>query len=63
MNILQRNAGQVAALDIGLKPTTLLEPIKKSMKLVYLLGADESNFKRSDFADGVFIVYQGMFIC
>ena len=52
----------MAALDLGLKPISQLEQIKKSLKLVYLLGADESNFKRSDFAENAFIIYQGIFI-
>uniref|UniRef100_A0A914DSF9 NADH-ubiquinone oxidoreductase 75 kDa subunit, mitochondrial n=1 Tax=Acrobeloides nanus TaxID=290746 RepID=A0A914DSF9_9BILA len=59
LNILHRSAGQVAALDLGLKPASALESVKKSIKLVYLLGADELKFKRSDFADNAFIIYQG----
>uniref|UniRef100_A0AC34EZQ5 NADH-ubiquinone oxidoreductase 75 kDa subunit, mitochondrial n=1 Tax=Panagrolaimus sp. ES5 TaxID=591445 RepID=A0AC34EZQ5_9BILA len=59
LNILQRNAGQVAALDLGYKPISEFEKNKKNIKFVYLIGADEHNLKRSDFAEDVFIVYQG----
>uniref|UniRef100_A0AC35FZD4 NADH-ubiquinone oxidoreductase 75 kDa subunit, mitochondrial n=1 Tax=Panagrolaimus sp. PS1159 TaxID=55785 RepID=A0AC35FZD4_9BILA len=59
LNILQRNAGQVAALDLGYKPMSEFEKNKKNIKFVYLIGADEHNLKRSDFGDDVFIVYQG----
>ena len=56
---MHRTTGHVAALDLGYKPISELDKIKKNIKFLYLVGADEHNFKRSDFADDVFIVYQG----
>eukprot|EP01137_Pigoraptor_chileana_P010433 Opistho-2@60063 len=51
LNVLQRAAGQVAALDIGYRPTAVAgEP-----KLLYLLNADETVSPRA----GSFVVYQG----
>jgi len=59
VNILHRTTGHVAALDLGYKPISQFDKVKKNIKFLYLLGADEHDFKRSDFADDVFIVYQG----
>uniref|UniRef100_A0A7E4WAC4 NADH-ubiquinone oxidoreductase 75 kDa subunit, mitochondrial n=1 Tax=Panagrellus redivivus TaxID=6233 RepID=A0A7E4WAC4_PANRE len=59
LNVLHRSTGSVAAFDLGYKPVSQLEKVKKSLKLVYLIGADETKFKRSDFADDAFIIYQG----
>jgi NADH dehydrogenase (ubiquinone) Fe-S protein 1 len=59
LNILHRNAGQVAALDLGYKPISAFDKIKKSIKFLYLIGSDEHEYKRSDFGEDVFIVYQG----
>jgi len=58
LNILQRNAGQVGALDIGYKPG--VAALKgKTIKFLYLLGADEGLVGRNDVAKDAFIVYQG----
>uniref|UniRef100_A0AC34RNE3 Uncharacterized protein n=1 Tax=Panagrolaimus sp. JU765 TaxID=591449 RepID=A0AC34RNE3_9BILA len=59
LNILHRTTGHVTALDLGYKPISKFEGIKKSVKLLFLVGADEHSFKRSDFDEDVFIVYQG----
>ncbi|KAI6199941.1 NADH-ubiquinone oxidoreductase 75 kDa subunit, mitochondrial [Aphelenchoides besseyi] len=60
LNVLQRNAGHVAALDIGYKSFDKFTPEqKKQTKLLYLLGADDAGIQRSDFHEDVFIIYQG----
>jgi len=60
LNVLQRNAGQTAALDIGYKSFDKFdEAHKKKTRVLYLLGADETNLKRSDFGAETFIIYQG----
>lgn len=51
--------GQVAALELGYKPFQKFAAVRKQCKFVWLLGADERQYSRSDFADDVFIVYQG----
>lgn len=61
LNVLHRNAGAVAAFDLGFKPFSAFASAKKTAKLVYLLGVDEHQFKRSDFAKDVFIAYQGIY--
>uniref|UniRef100_A0A915AES1 NADH-ubiquinone oxidoreductase 75 kDa subunit, mitochondrial n=1 Tax=Parascaris univalens TaxID=6257 RepID=A0A915AES1_PARUN len=60
VNILQRNASQVGALDLGYKggvETILSSP--KPIKLLYLLGADEGVISRRDLDKEAFVVYQG----
>lgn len=60
VNILHRSTGHVTAMDLGYKPISKFNSEKKkNAKLVYLLGSDEHSFKRSDFNEDVFIVYQG----
>uniref|UniRef100_A0A914X1D5 NADH-ubiquinone oxidoreductase 75 kDa subunit, mitochondrial n=1 Tax=Plectus sambesii TaxID=2011161 RepID=A0A914X1D5_9BILA len=60
VNVLQRVAGQVAALDIGYKPSVeALREGKKSIKLLFLLGADEASVSRRDIGSDTFVVYQG----
>lgn len=54
MNVLQRNASQVAALDLGYKATGA--PAGAAPKLVYLLGADSVPQEQ---LKGAFVVYQG----
>lgn len=47
-NVLQRNAAQVAALDIGYKSLDKLTPEeKKQIRFLYLLGSDDSGLKVS----------------
>ncbi|CAD5224765.1 unnamed protein product [Bursaphelenchus okinawaensis] len=59
-NVLQRNAGQTAALDIGYKSLDKLSAEeKKKIKLLYLVGSDENNLKREEFHPDVYIIYQG----
>lgn len=65
-NVLHKAAARVGALDIGFAPpdptfrlSHLMEKIqKKSVKAVYLLGADELDFQKLKAADP-FIIYQG----
>lgn len=58
--MLQRSAGQTAALDLGYKSFDKFdEGKKKQTKLLYLLGADEIELKRSDLNPDTFIIYQG----
>lgn len=57
LNILHTNASQVAALDIGYSST--VEEVKQAQpKILFLLGADDANIKKEDFAN-TFIVYIG----
>jgi len=59
LNILQRNAGKVAAMDLGYKPLSFAKSQMKQYKFVYLIGADETGLTRQDFHEDAFIVYQG----
>ena len=52
-NVLQRWAGQTAALDIGYNATAA----KGNAKFVYLLNADET---LAESLKGSFVVYQGL---
>lgn len=58
LNILQRTASQVAALDIGYKPGVgkLLEA---GPKVVYLLGADSGVVTRESLPKDAVVIYQG----
>lgn len=57
LNILQTNASQVAALDLGYGAT--VDEVKQLQpKVLFLLGADDSNIKREDFTN-TFIIYIG----
>ncbi|XP_034952413.1 NADH-ubiquinone oxidoreductase 75 kDa subunit, mitochondrial [Chelonus insularis] len=57
LNILHTNASQVAALDLGYGST--IEDVKQlKPKILFLLGADDSQITREDFPDA-FIVYIG----
>ncbi|XP_008556846.1 NADH-ubiquinone oxidoreductase 75 kDa subunit, mitochondrial [Microplitis demolitor] len=58
LNILHTNASQVAALDLGYGTTTLSEIKKSQPKVLFLLGADDSNITREDFPN-TFIIYIG----
>lgn len=58
LNILQRVASQVAALDLGY--TAGVEPLReRPPKFLYMLGADEQAVTREDLPKDCFIVYQG----
>ncbi|XP_030846441.1 NADH-ubiquinone oxidoreductase 75 kDa subunit, mitochondrial [Strongylocentrotus purpuratus] len=58
LNVLQRVASQVAALDIGYKAG--VDHIRESKpKVLFLLGADEGTITRDDLPQDCFIVYQG----
>lgn len=58
LNVLQRVASQVAALDLGYSAG--VESIRSSKpQILYLLGADESKVTRSDLASNAFVIYQG----
>lgn len=54
-NILHTEASQVAAMDIGYKPTG----ITGSPSFVYNIGADAGTFSRADLRQDAFVVYQG----
>ncbi|TNM94303.1 hypothetical protein fugu_002479 [Takifugu bimaculatus] len=58
LNILQRVASQVAALDLGYKAG--VEAIRKTPpKVLFLLGADGGCITRADLPKNSFIIYQG----
>lgn len=58
LNVLQRAASQVAALDLGYKPGTAAIRDNKP-KVLFLLGADEGTIRREDVGPDCFIIYQG----
>uniref|UniRef100_A0A6M2DT30 NADH-ubiquinone oxidoreductase 75 kDa subunit, mitochondrial n=1 Tax=Xenopsylla cheopis TaxID=163159 RepID=A0A6M2DT30_XENCH len=58
LNVLQRNQGQVAALDLGYKAGTEGLHINPP-KVLFLLGADEKSLKKEDLPGDCFIIYQG----
>ena len=53
LNVLHTNASQVAAMDLGFKAGGM--PAGGAPKVVYLLGAEDTDIK----ANGTFVVYQG----
>uniref|UniRef100_UPI00398E5043 NADH-ubiquinone oxidoreductase 75 kDa subunit, mitochondrial n=1 Tax=Pristiophorus japonicus TaxID=55135 RepID=UPI00398E5043 len=58
LNVLQRVASQVAALDLGYKAG--VDIIRKNPpKVLYLLGADSGCITRQDLPKDCFIIYQG----
>lgn len=58
LNVLQRVASQVAALDVGYQAG--VEAIRTNPpKVLYLLGADEGTITREDLPADCFVVYQG----
>ncbi|KAK4873929.1 hypothetical protein RN001_013289 [Aquatica leii] len=59
LNILHKVAGQVAALDIGYTPGTKSIVQDDSLKVLYLLGADENIPCRKDLPKDCFVIYQG----
>ncbi|XP_074106803.1 NADH dehydrogenase (ubiquinone) 75 kDa subunit [Cotesia typhae] len=58
LNILQTNASQVAALDLGYGTSTVSQIKQSQPKVLFLLGADDSNITREDFPN-TFIIYIG----
>jgi NADH dehydrogenase (ubiquinone) Fe-S protein 1 len=60
LNVLQRVASQVAALDLGYKAG--IEAIRANPpKIIFLLGADEGVISREDLPKDCFVIYQGKF--
>lgn len=58
LNVLQRVASQVAALDLGYQAG--VDHIRETKpKVLFLLGADEGTITRQDLPKDCFIVYQG----
>jgi NADH dehydrogenase (ubiquinone) Fe-S protein 1 len=57
-NVLQTNASQVAALDLGYTPGVEAALAKKP-KVLFLLGADAGAIKKEDIPADCFVVYQG----
>lgn len=58
LNILQKVAGQVAALDLGYTPG--VQNLKEIQpKVLFLLGADDGLVKREDLPSDCFVIYQG----
>ncbi|XP_067844199.1 NADH-ubiquinone oxidoreductase 75 kDa subunit, mitochondrial isoform X2 [Heptranchias perlo] len=58
LNVLQRVASQVAALDLGYKAG--VDVIRKNPpKVLFLLGADSGCITREDLPKDCFIIYQG----
>ncbi|XP_053610402.1 NADH-ubiquinone oxidoreductase 75 kDa subunit, mitochondrial [Plodia interpunctella] len=58
LNVLQRTASQVAALDIGYRPG-VGALLQAGPKVVYLLGADAGVVTREQLPKDAFIIYQG----
>lgn len=58
LNVLQRTASQVAALDIGYKPG-VGQHLQDGPKVVYLLGADAGVVTREALPKDCFVIYQG----
>ncbi|XP_065338724.1 NADH-ubiquinone oxidoreductase 75 kDa subunit, mitochondrial [Cloeon dipterum] len=58
LNILQRVASQVAALDLGYTPG-VAKIRANPPKVLFLLGADEGTITRADLPKDAFIIYQG----
>ncbi|XP_072944690.1 NADH-ubiquinone oxidoreductase 75 kDa subunit, mitochondrial [Epargyreus clarus] len=58
LNVLQRTASQVAALDIGYK-AGLGEALAAGPKVVYLLGADAGVVTREALPKDAVVIYQG----
>lgn len=58
LNVLHTNASQVAAYDLGFKPSTERTPLAKSDEpsLLWLIGVDDENL---DLGSNPFIIYQG----
>lgn len=60
VNVLQRFAAQVGALDVGYKAgVEAVRTSEQPVKLLYMLGADDGVITRQDLAKDAFVVYQG----
>lgn len=59
LNVLQRTASQVAALDIGYQPG-VGKVLQAGPQVVYLLGADGGVVTRDQLPKGATVIYQGM---
>lgn len=57
LNVLQRVAGQVAALDLGYS-AGVAAVREQRPKVVYLLGADEGAITREDLSSDTIVIYQ-----
>lgn len=57
-NVLQRNASQVGAMDIGYQPGTD-EVFASKPKVLFLLGADGPTITRDNIPKDCFVIYQG----
>lgn len=57
-NVLQTNASQVAALDIGYQPG-IDELLAANPKVLFLLGADNGAINKENIPKDCFVVYQG----
>lgn len=57
-NVLQTNASQVAALDVGYKPG-VEEVLAAKPKVLFLLGADSGAINKENIPSDCFVVYQG----
>ncbi|KAI8439612.1 hypothetical protein MSG28_013338 [Choristoneura fumiferana] len=58
LNVLQRTASQVAALDIGYQPG-VGKALEAGPKVVYLLGADGGVITRENLPKDAVVIYQG----
>ncbi|CAH0725586.1 unnamed protein product, partial [Brenthis ino] len=58
LNVLQRTASQVAALDIGYQPGAG-RALRAGPRVVYLLGADAGLVTRDDLPKDCIVIYQG----
>jgi len=58
LNVLQRVASQVAALDLGYTPG-VAKIRANPPKVLFLLGADEGTISRADLPKDAFVIYQG----
>ena len=58
MNVLQTNAAQTGAYDVGYQPG-LQAAIKAKPKVLFLLGADAGKISRDQLPQECFIVYIG----
>ncbi|EJD76508.1 NADH dehydrogenase, variant [Loa loa] len=60
VNVLQRYASQVGALDVGYKAgVEWILNSAKDIKFLYMLGADGGRIKQSDLTSDTFVIYQG----
>ncbi|VDN05298.1 unnamed protein product [Thelazia callipaeda] len=60
VNVLQRNASQVGALDIGYKAgVEWIQNSVKPIKFLFMFGADGGSIKKENLASDAFVVYQG----